>query len=283
MAVPVLREQLAQAVAERYSLERELGRGGMATVYLARDRRSGELVALKAMHQNVGSAIGLERFRREMGIAASLDHPLIVALLDSGSAGDLLYYVMPYVQGESLFQRLEREQRLPLDDAIRITQDVAQALGYAHAHGVLHRDVKPENVLLAAGHALIADFGLARAIGAADRRKLTVTGVVVGTVHYMSPEQLLERKDLDQRSDVYSLGCILFEMLTGSPPYTARTINDLVAQILGAAVPSVRTVNPAVPPAVDGVIARALAKKSEERFGSMEEFSAALRYPLSSA
>jgi eukaryotic-like serine/threonine-protein kinase len=276
MPVPVLREQLADAVAERYSLERELGRGGMATVYLARDRRSGDMVALKAMHQNVASAIGLERFRREMGIAASLNHPYIVSLIDSGSAGDLLYYIMPYIQGESLFQRLDRERRLPLDDAIRIAQDVAQGLGYAHSHGILHRDVKPENVLLADGHALIADFGLARAIEAADRRRLTATGVVVGTVHYMSPEQLLERPDLDQRSDIYSLGCILYEMLTGGPPYTARKITDLITQILSAALPLVGAVNPEVPAALDGVLARVLAKSPEQRFVNMEEFSASL-------
>lgn len=277
MRVSVPREQVAEAVGDRYSLERELGRGGMATVYLARDRRSGALVALKAMHENVGSAIGLARFRREMGIAVSLDHPLIVPLTDSGSAGELLYYVMPYVEGESLFQCLNREQRLPLDRAIRITEDIAQALGYAHSRGILHRDVKPENILLAEGRALIADFGLARAIGAADRRKLTSTGVVVGTAHYMSPEQLLERPDLDQRSDIYSLGCIVFEMLTGGPPYTARSITDLVTQILRAAIPSVRTVSPSVPQAVDAVITRMLAKKAEERFRSMDECSAALR------
>lgn len=277
MRVSVPREQVAEAVGDRYSLERELGRGGMATVYLARDRRSGALVALKAMHENVGSVIGLARFRREMGIAVSLDHPLIVPLIDSGSAGDLLYYVMPYVEGESLFQCLNREQRLSLDHAIRISEDIAQALGYAHSRGILHRDVKPENILLAEGRALIADFGLARAIGAADRRKLTSTGVVVGTAHYMSPEQLLERPDLDQRSDIYSLGCIVFEMLTGGPPYTARSITDLVTQILRAAIPSVRTVSPSVPQAVDAVITRMLAKKAEERFRSMDECSAALR------
>ena len=276
MLVPVRPEQLAQAVAQRYLLERELGRGGMATVYLARDRERGELVALKAMHQNVGSKIGVERFRREMGIAASLDHPLIVPLIDSGAVGDLLYYVMPYLEGESLSRCLDRQQRLQLDEAVRITRDVAEALGYAHSHGILHRDVKPENVLLAGGRALIADFGLARAIGAADRRKLTSTGVIVGTVHYMSPEQLLELGDLDQRSDVYSLGCILYEMLTGGPPYTARTITDLVSQILSATMPSVRTVRPEVPAGVDAVISRAVAKKAQDRFGSMEEFSAAL-------
>jgi serine/threonine protein kinase len=276
MLVPVPPEQLAQAVAQRYLLERELGRGGMATVYLARDRESGELVALKAMHQNVGSKIGVERFRREMGIAASLDHPLIVPLIDSGSVGDLLYYVMPYLEGESLSRCLDRQQRLQLDEAVRITRDVAEALGYAHSHGILHRDVKPENVLLAGGRALIADFGLARAIGAADRRKLTSTGVIVGTVHYMSPEQLLELRDLDQRSDIYSLGCILYEMLTGGPPYTARTITDLVSQILSATMSSVRMVRPEVPAGVDAVISRAVAKKPQDRFGSMEEFSAVL-------
>jgi len=276
MLVPVRPEQLAQAVSQRYLLERELGRGGMATVYLARDRERGELVALKAMHQNVGSKIGVERFRREMGIAASLDHPLIVPLIDSGAVGDLLYYVMPYLEGESLSRCLDRQQRLQLDEAVRITRDVAEALGYAHSHGILHRDVKPENVLLAGGRALIADFGLARAIGAADRRKLTSTGVIVGTVHYMSPEQLLELGDLDQRSDVYSLGCILYEMLTGGPPYTARTITDLVSQILSATMPSVRTVRPEVPSGVDAVISRAVARKAQDRFGSMEEFSAAL-------
>ncbi|HTG84815.1 MAG TPA: serine/threonine-protein kinase [Gemmatimonadales bacterium] len=263
-------------MAQRYLLERELGRGGMATVYLARDRERGELVALKAMHQNVGSKIGVERFRREMGIAASLDHPLIVPLIDSGAVGDLLYYVMPYLEGESLSRCLDRQQRLRLDEAVRITRDVAEALGYAHSHGILHRDVKPENVLLAGGRALIADFGLARAIGAADRRKLTSTGVIVGTVHYMSPEQLLELGDLDQRSDVYGLGCILYEMLTGGPPYTARTITDLVSQILSATMPSVRTVRPEVPAGVDAVISRAVARKAQDRFGSMEEFSAAL-------
>jgi serine/threonine-protein kinase len=276
MLTPVRPEQLAQAVAQRYLLDRELGRGGMATVYLARDRESGELVALKAMHQNVGSKIGVERFRREMGIAASLDHPLIVPLIDSGSVGDLLYYVMPYLEGESLSRCLDRQQRLQLDEAVRVTRDVADALGYAHSHGILHRDVKPENVLLAGGHALIADFGLARAIGAADRRKLTSTGVIVGTVHYMSPEQLLEQRDLDQRSDIYSLGCILYEMLTGGPPYTARTITDLISQILSATMTSVRTVRPEVPAGVDAVISRAVAKKAQDRFGSMEEFSAAL-------
>jgi serine/threonine protein kinase len=267
---------LAEALSDRYRLERELGRGGMATVYLARDLSAGRPVAIKAMHRNLSSAIGVERFRREMGIAASLSHPRIVPLYDSGDVDGVLYYIMPYVEGESLFQRLERERRLSLEDALQITHDVADALGYAHSRGILHRDVKPENILLAEGHALIADFGLARAIGAADHRRLTETGVIVGTVYYMSPERLREELDLDQRADIYSLGGMLYEMLSGRPPYNGLSITDLVTQILRASVPSVRRLNPSVPAAVDQAIGRALAKSPAERFATMQEFAAAL-------
>jgi eukaryotic-like serine/threonine-protein kinase len=274
--VDSVRQALAEALSERYTLERELGRGGMATVYLARDRSEGRAVAIKAMHRNLSSAIGVERFRREMGIAASLSHPCIVPLYHSGAADGVLYYIMPYVEGESLFQRLQRERRLSLEDALQITHDVADALGYAHSRGILHRDVKPENILLAEGHALIADFGLARAIGAADHRKLTETGVIVGTVYYMSPEQLREEPNLDQRVDIYSLAVILYEMLSGRPLYTGRSITDLVAQILRAPVPSVRRVNASVPAAVDQSIGRALAKSAAARFPTMQEFVAAL-------
>jgi serine/threonine-protein kinase len=270
------REVLAEALRSRYTLERELGRGGMATVYLARDVHQGQSVAIKAMHHNLSSAIGVERFRREMGIAASLSHPCIVPLYDSGDAGGMLYYIMPYVEGESLFQRLERERRLSLEDALQITHDVADALGYAHSRGILHRDVKPENILLAEGHALIADFGLARAIGAADHRRLTETGVIVGTVYYMSPEQLREERNLDQRVDIYSLGGILYEMLSGRPPYTGLSITDLVTQILRAPVPSVRRLNASVPAAVDETIRRAIAKSALDRFATMQEFASAL-------
>jgi len=272
----VVQELLAEALSDRYTLERELGRGGMATIYLAREVGDGQAVAIKAIHRNLGSAIGVERFRREMGIVASLSHPRIVPLYDSGSAGEVLYYIMPYVEGESLFQRLQREKRLPLDDALQITHDVAGALGYAHSRGILHRDVKPENILLVTGHALVADFGLARAIGAADHRKLTQTGTIVGTVYYMSQEQLSEERDLDQRVDIYSLGCILYELLTGRPPYNGLSVTDLVTQILRAPIPSVRKVNAAVPAAVDQAICRALAKSAADRFATMEEFAAAL-------
>jgi serine/threonine protein kinase len=274
-SVTVVQDMLAEALADRYSLERELGRGGMATVYLARDLRDERPVAIKAMHRALVTALGTERFHREMGIAASLSHPLILPLYDSGDAGGVLYYVMPYVEGESLYQRLERERRLSVDDALRITHDVADALGYAHGRGVLHRDVKPENILLTGGRAVVADFGLARAIGAADYRKLTETGVVLGTVYYMSPEQLGGHRDLDQRADIYSLGCILYEMLTGEPPYTG-SLEQIVSRIVRAPIPSAQRLSAAVPTVVDQAIGRAIAKSAAERFGSMQEFAAAL-------
>ncbi len=248
----------------------------MATVYLARDLGQGDLMAIKVMHPQLATALDSRRFVREMGIAAALVHPLIVPLHDSGNAGDVLYYVMPYVEGESLYDRLQRERRLPIEEALRITRDVATGLGYAHSRGVLHRDVKPENILLAGGRALIADFGLARAIGAADYQKLTETGVIVGTLYYMSPEQLREDRDLDQRADIYSLGCILYEMLTGGPPYTGRSITDVANRILRASIPSVRKVRPEAPAAIDQAISGALAKAAAERFATMEEFAAAL-------
>jgi serine/threonine protein kinase len=270
--VTAARDLLAEALAGHYSIERELGHGGMATVYLARDLQQQQPVAVKAMLPGLASALDAERFRREMAIAGSLDHPLIVPLYDSGKAGDVPYYIMPYVEGESLFVRLEREKRLPLDDALRITRDVADALGYAHSCGVLHRDVKPENILLAGGRALVADFGLARAIGAADYKKLTETGVVVGTAYYLSPEQLREDRDLDQRTDIYALGCILYEMLTGGPPFVGRSLTETVTRILRAPVLPIDGVSPRV----NQAIGRALAKVAAERFASMEEFAAAL-------
>ncbi len=275
----VIRELLAEALTGRYTLERELGHGGMATVYLAREVQQQKPVAIKVMHSNLASALDSKRFCREMGIAASLEHPLIVPLYDSGNAGGVLYYVMPYVEGDSLYERLERERRISLDDALKITHDVAAALGYAHSRGVVHRDVKPENILLTGGQALIADFGLARAIGAADYQKLTETGIIVGTLYYMSPEQLRKDRDLDQRTDIYSLGCILYEMLTGGPPYSGRSITEVINRILRAPVPSVRRLQANVPPAVDQAIGRALAKSAAGRFATMQEFAAALPRP----
>jgi serine/threonine protein kinase len=236
-------------------------------------------VAIKVMHPDLASALDGKRFVREMGIAASLAHPLIVPLYDSGSAGGMRYYIMPYVAGESLYARLQRERRLSLEDTLQIARDVAAGLGYAHSRGVLHRDVKPENILLAGGHALIADFGLARAIGAADYQKLTETGVIVGTVYYMSPEQLREDRNLDQRADIYGLGCIVYEMLSGGPPYTGRSLTEVATRILRASAPSVRRQRADVPAALDQAIARALSKSPAGRFATMEEFAAALISP----
>jgi eukaryotic-like serine/threonine-protein kinase len=266
-----VRTALSAALGDRYRFERELARGGMATVYLAHDLQRGQPVAIKVMQPKVATVLGPERFLREIRIARSMDHPLIVPVFDSGNVGEMLYYIMPYLEGESLYECLQRERRLPPADALQLTRDVASALGYAHAHGILHRDVKPENLLLAGGHAMVADFGLARAVGA-DSRTLTETGVVVGTVYYMSPEQLREDRDIDQRTDIYSLGCILFEMLTGGPPYTGPSLKEVVTRILRAPVPSARRLNPDVPDVVDQAIAKALAKSATARFGTMAEF-----------
>jgi serine/threonine protein kinase len=274
--VSLVSELLAEALSGRYTLEREIGRGGMATVYLARDLHEDRPVAIKIMHRGLAHALGTERFLREIEIAGSLSHPRIVPLYDSGDAGGVLYYVMAYVEGESLFERLERERQLPLEDALQITHDVAAALGYAHSRGVLHRDVKPENILLSKGRALVADFGLARAIGAADYHKLTQTGVRIGTIYYMSPEQVRSAHDLDQRADIYGLGCILYEMLTGEPPYTGRSAYDVFERILRAPTPSPQRLRASVPPAVDQAVTKALAKSAAERFTTMEEFAAAL-------
>ena len=269
-------DALAAALGERYVIERELGRGGMAAVYQARAQGRAEPVAIKVMNASLADALDSKRFIREMAVTGSLEHPLIVPLIDSGRSDDVLYYVMPVVSGESLYERLQRERRLPVPAALGIARDVATALGYAHERGVLHRDVKPENILLARGRALIADFGLARAIGAADYAKLTATGVIVGTVFYMSPEQLREEHDLDQRTDIYSLGCMLYEMLSGEPPFTARTLTEVASRILRAPVPDLRRLRPEVPSGVETAIARALAKARADRFTTMSEMAAAL-------
>jgi serine/threonine-protein kinase len=277
-SITKIREILTEALRGRYELEREIGRGGMATVFLARDLQQDRPVAIKVMDPTLANAVGAERFLREIAIARSMEHQLIVPLYDSGDADGVLYYVMPYVQGESLYERLKREPRLPLGLALRITHDIASALGYAHQRGILHRDLKPENILIAEGRALVADFGLARAIGA-DSHQLTATGIVVGTIYYMSPEQICEDDALDQRTDVYSLGCILYEMLTGGPPYTAPSLKEVVTRILRAPVPSVRRLRSDVPETIDQAVSRALAKAATARFATMEAFAAALSPP----
>ena len=273
MSVP---PRVIDALRGRYEIGRELGHGGMATVYLARDVRDERTVAIKVMHPRVANALNAQRFLREIAIAGSMGHPLIVPLHDSGAAGDVLFYVMPYVEGDTLAQRLGQVPAPPARRGAGRGPRFADALGHAHRQGILHRDVKPENILLAGGRALVADFGLARAIGAANYQKLTDTGVLVGTVYYMSPEQIRDDRDLDQRTDIYALGCILYEMLTGEPPYTGRGLTEVAARILQGPVPSARHLVPDVPPGLDAAIGRALAKRAEERFGSMAEFTAAL-------
>ena len=269
-------DRLRAALADRYALERELGRGGMATVYLARDLRHGRLVAIKVLRPEIAAALGPERFLREIELAARLTHPHILPLHDSGQAGGSLYYVMPYIEGESLRDRLEREGPLPLEDALRITREVASALSYAHSHDVVHRDIKPENILLSGGEAVVADFGIARAITQAAGTRLTETGIRVGTPAYMSPEQASGGGPLDGRSDVYSLACVLYEMLVGEPPYTGPSAQVVIAKRFTDPVPSVRRLRETIPPAIDAAVSQALAKAPADRFVSAAQFADAL-------
>ena len=270
-------ERLKSAVAGSYTVERELGRGGMATVYLAQDLKHRRQVAIKVLRPDLAAALGTERFLREIEIAARLDHPHILPLYDSGEAAGFLYYVMPFVEGESLRARLQREKQLPIEDALRIAREVADALSYAHSRNVVHRDIKPENILLAGKHARVMDFGIARAVSEAGGERLTETGLAVGTPAYMSPEQAAGERDLDGRSDLYSLGCVLYEMLAGQPPFTGATIESVVHQHLTAEPPSVTTLRPAVPPPVTAALARVLAKTPADRFSPAAQFAEALR------
>jgi tetratricopeptide (TPR) repeat protein len=271
--------RLQEALASRYRIERELGRGGMATVFLAEDLKHHRPVAIKVLDPELAAAIGPERFLREIETAARLNHPQILPLHDSGAAEGLLYYVMPYVEGESLRERLGREKQLPLDDALRITREVVDALDYAHSQGVVHRDIKPENILLSRGHAVVADFGIARAIRAAGGPKLTETGLMLGTPPYMSPEQAIGGGEADARSDQYSLGCVLYEMLAGQPPFTGPTGESVVHQHLSVAPRSVADLRPAVPAGIAQALGRSLAKTPADRFATLAAFAEALAAP----
>src|SRR2546426_649056 len=251
----------------------------MATVYLARDLKHGRRVAIKVLRPEIAAALGPERFLREIEVAARLTHPHILPLHDSGEAAGFLYYVMPYIESESLRDRLEREGQLPLEEALRITREVASALGYAHSHDVVHRDIKPENILLSGGEAVVADFGIARAITQAGGRGLTETGISVGTPAYMSPEQASGGGPIDGRSDVYSLACVLYEMLAGEPPYTWPRAQVVIAKRFTDPVPSVRRLRETIPPAVDAAITKALAKAPADRFATAAEFVEALAAP----
>src|SRR5687768_14116743 len=255
----------------------------MATVYLAHDLRHDRSVALKVLRPELAHVVGADRFLREIRLCARLQHPHILSVHDSGEAGGQLWFTMPYVEGETLRSRLAREKQLPIGDALRITTEVADALTYAHQHGVIHRDIKPENILLSGNHALVADFGIARALrgGAAGQRgsedeRLTETGMSLGTPQYMSPEQSVGERELDARTDVYSLGCVLYEMLAGEPPFTGPNPQSVLAKRLSEPVPHVRSTRE-VPPAIDHAVTRALARSPADRFATAAEFADALR------
>ncbi len=275
MADPLI--ELQAALSDRYAIERELGRGGMATVYLAQDLKHRRSVAIKVLSPELAATLGRERFLREIQTAARLTHPHILPLHDSGEANGSLYYVMPYIEGESLRDRLNREGQLPIADAVAITCTVANALSYAHSRDVVHRDVKPENILLSNGEAVVADFGIAAAIDAAGGGKLTRTGLVLGTPAYMSPEQGAGDRVLDGRSDMYSLGCMLYEMLAGEPPFTGPTSQAIIAKRFTDPVPSARRMRETVPLPMDQAIAKALARAPADRFATTHQFAEAVR------
>jgi serine/threonine protein kinase/TolB-like protein len=287
--VPTLRE----ALADQYALERELGRGGMATVWLARDLRHDRPVAFKVLHPEIAATLGAERFQREIRLAARLQHPHILSVFDSGAVrakdgrADILWYTMPFIDGESLRERLNRERQLPLEDALRITREAADALEHAHRAGIIHRDIKPENILLTGSrshdrgesggwHALVADFGIARALAGAGDEHLTETGLTLGTPAYMSPEQAAGDRALDARSDIYSLATVLYEMLAGQPPFSAPTVQAMIARRFTESPRPLRELRETVPGPMEQAIGRALAKSPADRFGSAAEFARAL-------
>jgi serine/threonine-protein kinase len=269
-------QRLTAALADSYRIERELGAGAMATVYLAEDLKHHRPVAIKVMRPDIAASLGGERFVREIETAAQLTHPHILTVFDSGEADGFLYYVMPYVEGESLREKLEREGQLPIEEAVTIAWEVADALSFAHERGVIHRDIKPENIMLSAGHAVVADFGIARALSAAGGDRLTETGLAVGTPSYMSPEQASGEEKVDGRSDIYALGCVLFEMLAGEPPYTGPTVQAVIAKRFTEPLPKLGTVRDTVPDALELAVARAAARLPVDRFSSSDEFKQAL-------
>jgi eukaryotic-like serine/threonine-protein kinase len=273
-----LRAQLQEGLGDSYALERELGRGGMATVFLAQDVKHDRPVALKVLHPELAASLGPDRFLREIKLAARLQHPHVLTVLDSGDANGRLWFTMPFVEGESLRDRLRRERQLPVDDALRIAREAAQALQYAHDHGVVHRDIKPENLMLTRdGNTLVADFGIARALGAAGEDRLTETGLAIGTPAYMSPEQAAGDRGLDARTDIYSLAAVLYEMLAGEPPFTGATTQAMLVRRLTEPPPSVRTTRPNVPESVDQAIRKSLAPVAADRFGTMAQLGQVLQ------
>jgi tRNA A-37 threonylcarbamoyl transferase component Bud32/tetratricopeptide (TPR) repeat protein len=283
IAAPSAPQALRDALAGRVTVEGEVGRGGMAIVYRGQDVRHQRVVAIKVLRSELAVAVGAERFLREIRIEASLNHPNILTLIDSGQAGHLLYYLTPWAEGGTLRDRLNREPQMPLDAALQITREVGDALSHAHRAGVVHRDVKPENILFRSGHALLADFGIAHAVADTALDILTESGLAVGTPTYMSPEQAMPGGMVDHRADQYSLACILFEMLAGDPPFTGRSTQAVLARHMTERPPSLSIVRPDIPPSVAGAIARALEKTPAARYATMDQFVAALHEPSSAA
>src|SRR5512134_1285113 len=281
--MPEVIARLNHAFAGRYQLERELGRGGMATVYLAQDLKHQRQVALKVLKPELAAVLGADRFVQEITTTAALQHPHILPLFDSGSAGGFLYYVMPYVEGETLRSKLSRETQLGIEEAVRIACEVADALDYAHRHGVIHRDIKPENILLHDGRPMVADFGIALALSAAAGGRMTETGMSLGTPHYMSPEQATAEKLITARSDIYSLGSVLYEMLTGNPPHVGASAQQIIMKIVTEEAAPVTKLRKAVPGNVAAAVAQALEKLPADRFASAADFGAALRSPAFTA
>ena len=275
--MPELLGRLQSALADRYRLDREIGAGGMATVYLAQDVRHDRKVALKVLRPELAAVIGAERFLAEIKLTANLQHPHILPLFDSGEADSYLFYVMPFVEGETLRDRLTREKQLPVPDALRIAGEVASALDYAHRHGVVHRDIKPENILLHDGQALVADFGIALAASKASGSRMTETGMSLGTPHYMSPEQAMGEREITARSDVYALGAVLYEMLTGEPPFTGNTAQAVVARVLTESPRPLATQRHTIPRHVEAAVITALEKLPADRFATAAEFAEALK------
>jgi serine/threonine protein kinase/Flp pilus assembly protein TadD len=269
-------ESVKAALESRYSIERELGRGGMATVYLAQDFRHGRSVAVKVLHPELASALGSDRFLREIRLAARLNHPHILPLFDSGEANGFLFYVMPYIEGESLRDRMNREGQLTLEDSLHIGRAVAGALDYAHRNQIVHRDIKPENIMLNEGEPMVMDFGIAKAVTAAGADTLTQTGMVIGTPAYVSPEQAAGEVEIDGRSDQYSLGCVLFEMLTGKRPFTGPTVQAVLTKRFTEPVPALSQVLEGVPDEIDRALSKALSRDAAARFTTSGEFARAL-------
>jgi eukaryotic-like serine/threonine-protein kinase len=269
-------ERLTAALADRYRIERELGAGGMATVYLAHDLRHDRQVAIKVLRPELAAVIGADRFLSEIKTTANLQHPHILPLFDSGVADSFLFYVMPLIAGESLRDRLNREKQLPIPDAVRIATEVAGALDYAHRHGVIHRDIKPENIQLHEGQALVADFGIALATTRAGASRMTETGMSLGTPSYMSPEQAMGESAIDGRADVFALGCVLYEMLLGEPPFTGATAQAIVAKVMSADAPSLTAQRRTIPPSIDRAVHQALERLPADRFSTAGQFAAAL-------